>query len=146
MIWFSFSIEEFKSAIVKSSNLFIPGLDRISWKHLKVIVKDDKCLKIFINIADICINLGYWPSYFKLLLSIIISKPNKALYDSLKMFQPIVLLNTFWKFIEKVIRERLQFQAISNNFIYSNQLGGLKQQSTTDISIFFNLFDLIRMD
>ena len=54
MVWFSFSIEEFKSAIVKSSNLFIPSLDKVFWKHLKVIVKDDKCLKKFVNIANIC--------------------------------------------------------------------------------------------
>jgi len=40
------------------------------------------------------------------------------------------------KLIEKVSRERLQFQAILNNFIYSNQLGGLKQSSTTDVSNF----------
>jgi len=46
------------------------------------------------------------------------------------------LLNTLGKFIEKVIRERLQFQAILNNFVHPNQLGGLKQQLTTDADIF----------
>jgi len=40
------------------------------------------------------------------------------------------------KLIKKVIRERLQFQVISNNFIYLNQLGRLKQQSTTDAGTF----------
>jgi len=40
------------------------------------------------------------------------------------------------KFIEKVIGERLQFQAISNNFIHPNQLSGLKQWSTTDVGVF----------
>ena len=52
------------------------------------------------------------------------------------MFQSIFLLYTLGKLIEKVIRERLQFQAISNNFIHSNQLEGLKQQSTTDTVTF----------
>jgi len=47
-----------------------------------------------------------------------------------------MLLNMLGKFIEKVIGERLQFQAISNNFIHPNQLGGLKQQSTTDVGVF----------
>ena len=82
-----------------------------------------------------CINLGYWPSHFKFLLFIIISKPNKALYDSLKTFRSTVLLNTLGKLIEKVINKRLQFQAVSKNAIHSCQLDGLKQYSMMDARI-----------
>ena len=78
--------------------------------------------KNFINIANICIDLEHWPSHFKISNSIIISKPNKAFYDSLKIFRSIVLLNILSKLIEKVISERFQFQSISKNFIYSYQL------------------------
>ena len=60
-------------------------------------------------------------------MSIIIPKPNKKSYDSPKDFQPIMLLNTTGKLIEKVIGERLQFQSISNKFIYQCQLEDLKQ-------------------
>jgi len=56
-------------------------------------------------------------------LSIIIQKPNKASYDSSKFFHPIMLE----KLIKKAIGERIQFQVISKNFIYLNQLGKLKQ-------------------
>ena len=75
-------------------------------------------LNNFVNIANTCINLEHWPLHFKTSLSIIIPKPNKAFYNSPKMFWPIILLNTLGKLIEKVIGERLQFQAISKNFIY----------------------------
>ena len=51
------------------------------------------------------------------------------------MFRPIILLNTLGKLIEKVIDERLQFQAISKNIIYLCQLGGLKQCSTMDTGV-----------
>jgi len=68
-------------------------------------------------------------------MTIVIPKPNKSSYNSLKSFRSIVLLNTLGKLIEKVIRERLQFQAISNNFIHQSQLGGLKFKSTTDADI-----------
>ena len=55
------------------------------------------------------------------------------------MFRPIILLNTLEKLIEKVIGECLQFYIISNNFICSNQLEGLKQCFTTEeISKFIN--------
>jgi len=91
-----------------------------------VIIKDAKCLKNIINIANACINLGHWLLHFKLLSFIIISKPNKVSYDSPKFFCPIILLNMLGKLIKKVIGEKLQFQLISKNFVHSNQLGGLK--------------------
>ena len=69
-------------------------------------------------------------------ISIIIPKSNKTLYDSLKFFHPIMLLNMLGKLIEKVIRDRMQFHPTSSNFIYSNQLGELKQYSTLDVGIF----------
>ena len=72
-------------------------------------------------------------------MSIIIPKPNKELYDSPKDFQPIMLLNTIGKLIEKVIGERLQFQSISNKFIYQCQLVDLKQQST-DVGVVLTYF------
>ena len=84
--WPSFSNEELKEAIVKYNNSLTLGLDKMLWKHLKVIVKDDTCLNKIINIANTCINLRHWPLYFKVSLSIMISKSNKALYNSLKMF------------------------------------------------------------
>jgi len=79
--------------------------------------------------------LGYWPNYFKRSSTVIISKPNKLLYDSPKSFRPIVLLNTLGKLIEKVIEERIQFHVIANNFIHPSQLGGLKFKSTIDAGV-----------
>ena len=51
------------------------------------------------------------------------------------MFQPIVLLNTLSKVIEKVIAERIQFIVASNDFLHPSQLGGLKFKSTLDAGI-----------
>jgi len=79
--------------------------------------------------------MGYWPNHFKKLTTIVIPKPNKLSYDSLKSFKPIVLLNTMGKLIEKVIGDRLQFHVVSSNFIHQSQLGGLKFKSTTDMGI-----------
>ena len=82
-----------------------------------------------------CINLGHWLLHFKILSSIIISKSNKASYNSPKIFRPIILLNILSKLIEKVIGKKLQFQAISKNIIHPCQLGRLKQCSTTDAGV-----------
>ena len=132
MEWLNFSEEEFSCAITNCSDSSTPGPDKMSWGHLKLIIKDKSCLKNIIYIANACLELGHWPNHFKKSMIIIIPKPNKSSYDSLKSFRPIVLLNTLGKLIEKVIRERLQFQAISNNFIHQSQLGGFKFKFTTD--------------
>ena len=107
MTWNPFLAEEFRSAITKCNNSSTSEPDKLSWKYLKAIVKDDIYLNNFVNIANMYINLEYWLLYFKMSLSIIIFKPNKASYDSPKMFQPIVLLNILGKLIEKVISKRL---------------------------------------
>ena len=98
------------------------------------------CLKNIINITNMCLELGYWPSHFKTLITIVILKPNKLLYDSSKSFRPIVLLNTLDKLIEKVIGDRLQFHTISNNFIYQSQLGGLKFKFISDVGMVLTYF------
>ena len=130
--WLVFSKEEFRTAISSCNNSSAPSSDKLLWSHLKIILKDNKCLNTIIHIANACINLGYWPSHFKISTTVVIPKPNKKLYDSSKLFRPIVLLNTVGKLIEKVIGERLQFNTVSNDFIHLSQLGGLKFKSTTD--------------
>ena len=57
--WYPFSKEEFKSAISKCSDTSAPGPDKLTWCHLKFIIKNDSCLTNIVNIADSCINLGY---------------------------------------------------------------------------------------
>jgi len=105
--WTLFSKEEFKSSISKYNNALTPGLDKLSWRHLKVIINNNTCLKSVINIANICIYLGYWLLHFKMLTLIIILKPNKVSYDISKIFRLIVLLNMLSKLIGKAIGERL---------------------------------------
>ena len=128
--------------IKKCNNSLTSGLNKLSWRYLKRIVKNMACLNNFIDITNACIDIGHWPVHFKVLITIVISKPNKESYDSPKAYQPIVLLNTINKLFEKVIGKRLQFLSISNNFIYlcSCQLGGLKQWSTTDVDIALTYF------
>jgi len=84
--WNSFSGYEFKSAIGKYTDTSAPGLDKMTWRHWKLIIKDDDCLSKIINIADACINLSHWPKYFKLSTTVVIPKPNKSLYDNPKAF------------------------------------------------------------
>ena len=128
-LWPFFSKEEFRLILSSCNNSSVPSPDKLTWSHLKIILKDDECLNIIIHITNACIELGYWPLHFKRFTTIVIPKPNK------KLFRPIVLLNTVGKLIEKVIGERLQFNTTSNNFIYPSQLSSLKFKSTIDVGI-----------
>ena len=116
--WPSFSKVKFIDIISKYSNSSISGPDHILWSHLKTLIKDDKCIMNFVNIANSCINLSYWPSHFKKSMSIIILKPNKSSYNTSKTFQPIILLNTVEKLIRKVISNRIWVYSIALSFIY----------------------------
>ena len=128
--WTRFTEEEFVSFLIKCNNYSTLGPDKLSWRYLKIILKDSTCLKNVISIANACML-----SYFKISSTIIISKPNKILYDSPKVFRPIVLLNTLGKLIKKAISNRIQLHVVSNNFIHYSQLGSLKFKSMTDVGV-----------
>jgi len=106
------------NAIEKYNNLSALGPNKLTWSHIKRIIKGEEYINRFIDITNACINLEYWPYYFKMSMTVIIPKPNKASYNSPKFFYPIILLNMIGKLFEKMIGEHLQFHMISNSFIY----------------------------
>jgi len=57
--WEPFSKFEFRNVISKYNNLSAPGPDKVTWHHLKHILKQEECLLNIINIANACINLGH---------------------------------------------------------------------------------------
>ena len=83
---FSFSKAEFTDAISKYNNLSTPGPNHISWSYLKIIIKNNKYIMNFVNIANSYINLSHQLSYFKKSTLIIIFKPNKSSYNTSKTF------------------------------------------------------------
>ena len=116
--WTQFPEKELIIAITKCNNYSAPGPNKISWYYLKYTLKNKMCLNNIINITNSCFDLDFWPSHFKISTTIVIPKFNKTLYNTPKLFRPIVLLNTLGKLIEKVISDKLQFHMVLNNFIY----------------------------
>ena len=117
-VWAPFSKKELLQTIEKCNNSSSPGPDKLLWRYIEMILKNNDCIFKLIDIANACINLRYWHNHFKTLTIVIIPKPNKLSYDMPKSFCSIVHLNTLGKLFEKMIRERLQFHSISNNFIH----------------------------
>jgi hypothetical protein len=67
---------------------------------------------------------------------VVIPKPGKLLYDTPKLFRPIVLLNTLGKMFKKMLSNRLQFEAAKHGVLHPNQFGGVCQNSTKDAGCF----------
>ena len=79
--WIHFSEEEFTSVIAKYSNELASSSNKLTWRHMKLIVKDKMCLKNIIDITNVCFEVGHWSSHFKSSTTIVISKPNKLFYN-----------------------------------------------------------------
>ncbi|CAA7263690.1 unnamed protein product [Cyclocybe aegerita] len=133
--WADFSEHELLSALKGCSNSSAPGPDHITWVHLKELLKDKHVLALFIVLANACLRVGHWPRIFKESLSVIVPKLNKPSYSVPKAFRPIVLLITFGKLIEKMIANRIQFDAVKHDIFHPNQLGGIRQRSTEDAGL-----------
>ena len=85
-----FSKEKLLQAIEKCNNLSSSRPDKLSWKHIKMILKNNDCISKLIDITNVCINLGYWPNHFKTLTTVIIPKLNKLSYSSSQYSRQIV--------------------------------------------------------
>ncbi|CAA7269307.1 unnamed protein product [Cyclocybe aegerita] len=133
--WADFLEHELLSALKGCSNSSAPGLDHVTWAHLKELLKDKHVLALFIMLANTCLWVGHWPRIFKELLSVIVPKPNKPSYAVLKAFRPIILLITFGKLIEKMIANRIQFDVVKHDIFHPNQLGSIRQRSTEDAGL-----------
>ena len=125
-----------QKALKACSNVSALGPNHITWRYLKHILSNNTYAVSILFLANTCLLLHHWPRHFKKLVSIIIPKPNKPVYDISKVFRPIILLNTLGKLIEKMIVRRLQFDAVKYGILHPNQLGGVAQQSTEDASVF----------
>ncbi|KXN80757.1 hypothetical protein AN958_07852 [Leucoagaricus sp. SymC.cos] len=123
--WFPFSVLEVREALSACSSHFLPSPDHVTWVHLKELLSDDVIIGKVLALADACLMVRYWPSYFKESVSVIIPKPGKPSYSMPKSFRPIVLLNTLGKLIEKMLSRCLQFDGVKYSIFHSNQLSGI---------------------
>jgi len=76
--------------------------------------------------------VGFWPDCFKTSKTVIIPKLGKPAYNIPKVFRPILLLNTLRKLFEKIIANRLQWEAAHFELLHPCQFGGVHQNSTED--------------
>src|SRR5262249_5351095 len=135
--WDPFTTAEMMDALRGTSNRSAPGPDKAGWKLWKSVVSSspDAAEKL-VSFANSLVVMGHWPAFLKESNTVVIPKPGKPAYDTPKMFRPIVLLNTLGKLFEKMISNRMQYEAIKYGVLHPNQFGGVRQHSTEDAGVY----------
>ena len=128
-----FSTEEIECLLKDTKNSSALGESGISYLLLKKAWPSiDMCL---MSIFTACLKLGYHPVRWKSATVVVIPKPNKSNYSNPKAHQPISLLETMSKLLEKVITKRFQHDIVAHNLVPTIQFGGRAHSSCIDAGL-----------
>lgn len=104
----------------------VDGVPNILLKHLPMAAKTK-----FVSILNKCLELGYWPNYWKLAKVVCVPKRNKPL-DERSSYRPISLLSGLSKSLERIIADRLNSHiSVQANIIQPQQFGFRSGHSAT---------------
>lgn len=106
-----------------------PGLDGIPDGIIKKLAFESPT--VFGNVYNSCLKEPYFPEERKVAKLVLLRKGSKPL-DQPKLYRPICLLNTAGKFIERLIKSRLEQYLATSEGLSERQYGFRKGRSTID--------------
>ncbi|KAI5115231.1 hypothetical protein M0805_009291 [Coniferiporia weirii] len=123
-------MSELMDALANTSNLSAPGPLGIGYCPLKWVIAafPDDTLTLFND----CLHLGHHPECWWVAKVVMLQKPNKKDPFSPCSYHPITLKETLGKLLEKMITNRLQFLANTEDWLPPNQYGGRQGHSVYD--------------
>jgi hypothetical protein len=128
-----FGKEELLDLLKQTVNKLALGILGIGWDLLKK--GWPHCDDLLTNIFSSCIRLGHHPNRWKEATVVVIPKPNKADYSLAKAHQPISLLETMSKLMEKAVAKRFQYDIVKEGLIHTNQFEGQTHSSCLDVGL-----------
>lgn len=129
-----FTLNEARQVIRGLKPSKAPGPDKIPSRVLQL--GGDHLATCIVNIANACLNLGFFLSQWKTAKSVILQKVGKPDYSNPGAYQPIALLNTLSKTFEAMLANRLRDFAESNHLLNPGHFGGRQRRSTTDALVY----------
>jgi hypothetical protein len=103
--WAEFSLEEVTDALRGTSNTSAPGISGIGYQLLKWA---HQCRAPLIrDLMNTCIRLSHHPLAWWEASIVVIPKPRKPDMAAAKSYRPIALLETWSKWLEKLIASRI---------------------------------------
>lgn len=133
--WHRFLPEELTHAIEKLTPHSAPGIDHITWRHIKKLLNDPANTRKLADLFSACVFLGVWPNEFKISQTVTIPKPKKTDYSTIKSYRPITLLSCIGKLGTKTIAKRVQYESYAHNLLHPHQYGGAALRSTIDAGL-----------
>ncbi|KAF8749221.1 Reverse transcriptase (RNA-dependent DNA polymerase) [Rhizoctonia solani] len=124
---------EVRSALELTSNRSAPGAFGSNYRLLKWAFNASP--NIFVNLFNLCLEIGYHPTALRNCIIAPIPKPNRADMSTPKNYRPIALLETLSKLLKKVVTARLLHEAGEHNLIPQAQFGGKDIMSCTDAGL-----------
>jgi hypothetical protein len=79
--------------------------------------------------------VGYHPRSWREATTVIIPKPNKPDYSSIKAYRPIALLNCLGKILETLMASRIAQMVEAHHLLHPDQIGGRPQHSAIDAAM-----------
>jgi hypothetical protein len=79
--------------------------------------------------------VGYYPQSWREATTVIIPKPNKPDYSSIKAYRPIALLNCLGKILETLIASRIAQIVETYHVLHPDQIGGRPQCLAIDAAM-----------
>lgn len=100
-----------------------------------LLVGYDSLKPYLLNLMNSCMIKRHFPSQWKVASITVLLKPGKADYLEGKSYRPISILSALGKILEKIIQNRLLWQARHCSWISKSQHGFLEGRSTETASI-----------
>jgi len=126
----SITTEQIKAQLKKLKPFKAPGPDGI----LNVVLSKStdliiaRMLPIYKAMLDKSLMYKLWKEF----AMVVLRKPSKPRYDTLKAYRPIALLNTMWKVITAIIANHITYITKKHQLLPANHFGGHPGRTTTD--------------
>lgn len=121
--------QEIKDIIHRIPTGKAPGPDGVPDRIIKLIAEHRP--EFFVGVFNACFRDGVFPTLWKKAKLVLLQKGNKPL-DQPSSYRPICLLNTCGKFLERLVKNRLEIFMVGNCGLNARQFGFRRGRSTVD--------------
>jgi exonuclease III len=104
-----------------------PGPDQIPNRMLKW--AEPQITPILTRLFNKCIQAGYCPKHFRRSTTVVLRKPGKSDYTTVKAYRPVALLNTIGKIMDCAVAARISYDVEAYQLLPKAHMGGRKARS-----------------
>ena len=127
---FAFTREALDEALAHMHPLKSPGIDGIKTVAIKELWAQVR--EPLFELTSACLQVGHYPAHWKLTMSAILRKADKATYRVASSYRPIALLNTLGKVFDVLLANQLSVLAELHGLLPETAFGCRPGRSTTD--------------